>query len=242
MATASQIVEKASQYIGVKESPKGSNKVKFNTDYYGRAVSGSAYPWCVTFVWDIFRLCKASNLFYGGKKTASCTVVWNWAKKSKLDRKTGQKGDIVIFSFSHNNKPEHMGIVVKKNSNGTYTTIEGNTSTGDQSNGGEVMRRTRNERDIIGFVRPKYSAEKRWVVGQTYTLQGNMNVRTGAGLTYPIKKRSQLTADGKKHAKLGIKAVLKKGTKVTVQSISGNWVKIPSGWVCGKSGDKWYVR
>ena len=51
------VVEKAREFLGVKEYPKDSNNVIFNTHYYGKEVNGSAYPWCVTFVWDIFRMC-----------------------------------------------------------------------------------------------------------------------------------------------------------------------------------------
>ena len=40
---------------GVVEMPSNSNKVKYNTAYYGREVSGRAYPWCMTFVWWVFR-------------------------------------------------------------------------------------------------------------------------------------------------------------------------------------------
>ena len=68
MAKASTIIKKAVSYLGTKENPANSNKVKFNNDYYGRVVSGSSYPWCCTFVWDIFKMCDASDLFFGGKK------------------------------------------------------------------------------------------------------------------------------------------------------------------------------
>lgn len=48
--TAAKLVKIAESQIGVKESPAGSNKVKYNTWYYGREVSGDAYPWCCAFV------------------------------------------------------------------------------------------------------------------------------------------------------------------------------------------------
>lgn len=40
----------ARSQIGTVESPANSNKVKFNTWFYGKVVSGSAYPWCAVFV------------------------------------------------------------------------------------------------------------------------------------------------------------------------------------------------
>ncbi len=82
--------------------------------------------------------------------------------------------------------------------------------------------------------------------GQTVTLTANMKVRTGAGTSCRWKKRSELTADGKKHSQTGIYAVLKKGTKVTVLTVTvkGNdiWIRIPSGYVCAKKGSNKYVK
>ena len=95
----------------------------------------------------------------------------------------------------------------------------------------------------------KLPAEKKplYTKGKTYTLQYAMNVRTGAGTNYKRKKRADLTADGKRNAKKGIYAVLKKGTKVTCQKIvtlkSGAiWMKIPSGYVCAKGTKKVYIK
>ena len=81
---------------------------------------------------------------------------------------------------------------------------------------------------------------------KNYTLQAAMKVRTGPGTSYTWKKRSQLTKDGQKHAQSGTYAVLKKGTRVTVQKVvkKGNdiWLKIPSGYICAKQGSKVYVK
>lgn len=86
-------------------------------------------------------------------------------------------------------------------------------------------------------------------VGKTYTLQADMYVRASAGTYSRIKKVSELTADGKKCASQknpSSKAVLLKGTKVTVLQIKladdGVWIRIPSGWVCGMQGKTAYVK
>ena len=44
----------------------------------------------------------------------------------------------------------------KKNADGSYSVIEGNTSVSSNDNGGCVMRRTRKTNVIRGFCRPKY--------------------------------------------------------------------------------------
>ena len=71
-----------------------------------------------------------------------------------------------------------------------------------------------------------------------YKLKTNLYVRKGPGKKYKIKKRSQLTEDGKKHAvKKSKRAILKKGTEVTCLEVRGNWMRIPSGWICCKAGN-----
>ena len=160
--TAKAVMTVALSFLGVKEYPANSNKVKFNTDYYGSAVSGADYPWCVTYVWDCFRLAGASSLFYNGKKTAYCPAVATWARNNKLtvSLSDGRYGDLVLFDWGKDGKADHIGFIERKNSDGSYTTIEGNTSYSNDSNGGEVMRRTRYTSQMQMIIRPKYDAEE----------------------------------------------------------------------------------
>lgn len=82
-------------------------------------------------------------------------------------------------------------------------------------------------------------------VGNTYTTQVELKVRTGAGTNYRMKKRSELTADGRKHDKDG-DACLDKGTRITCQQVkkdgSDVWIKCPSGWIAAKYQGKTYVK
>ena len=77
MSIIDTIINKALEFEGITEKPAGSNNVQFNTHYYGHEVEDGkpneddAYPWCVTYLWDVFRLCGASNIFCDGLKTAS---------------------------------------------------------------------------------------------------------------------------------------------------------------------------
>ena len=70
MATASDILALARGDLGVKESPAGSNCVKYNTEYYGSKVSGAQLNWCAVFIWWLFRRAGAAGLYYGGGRTA----------------------------------------------------------------------------------------------------------------------------------------------------------------------------
>ena len=165
MAKASTVINLAKTYVGTKENPANSNNVIFNTHYYGREVYdglwGTTFPWCVTFVWDIFRMAGAASLFYYGKKTAGCWAVQSWAQDQKLivDKTKGQLGDLVLFDWNYNKQPDHIGFIISKNADGSYQTIEGNTSVSNNSNGGEVQIRTRTLPTIMMVIRPKYEAE-----------------------------------------------------------------------------------
>ena len=113
MATANQIINKAKSYLGYKESPPNSNKCVFNRDYYGW---DAPYYWCCTFVWDIFRMCGASKLFYNGNKTASCTTVLNWGRNNGLTvpNDKGQCGDLILFDWDNSGDADHIGFIVAK--------------------------------------------------------------------------------------------------------------------------------
>ena len=157
MATVSKIIEKAKSFVGTKE--KGNNNVIFNTDYYGKPVNGNAYPWCAVFIWDIFRMCGASRLYYGGDKCAYTPTLAQFYKSKGQWYATPKVGDLVFFKWTSSKRICHVGIVIEIVSKTEIKTIEGNTSIGNDSNGGEVMIRTRNFNCIEGFARPEYLPE-----------------------------------------------------------------------------------
>ena len=153
--TLRSVLFAAASQIGVTESPTSSNRVKYNTAYYGRAVSGKSYPWCVTYLWWVFR--QAGLGLY---RTASCTAfVEHYRRKSpeRVLKGDYRPGDIVFFDFTGKRaKTVHVGIVERVGADGTLTTIEGNTGTLSDANGGAVMRRTRKPGLVTCGVRPSY--------------------------------------------------------------------------------------
>ena len=152
MATALDIIKKASNEIGTKEAPANSNNVKYNTAYYGRPVSGSAYPWCCAFIWWLLSTSGVSV-----PKTALCTSLATWFKtQGQWYTSDPQVGDIVFFKFGSNARwTNHVGIVTAVRGN-EIETIEGNTSVNSDDNGGAVMARRRSSH-IVGYGRPKYT-------------------------------------------------------------------------------------
>lgn len=152
--TAEKVLALARAQIGVTEQPDGSNRVKYNTAYYGREVSGAGYPWCCTFVWWLFRQAGAEKLFYGGGRTAYCPALMSYHKGQAVS-KDYKPGDVVFFNFSGKKSASHVGVCERWDGT-NITTIDGNTGTGNEANGGAVMRRTRNKKYIVGAYRPNY--------------------------------------------------------------------------------------
>ena len=155
MATVSELLEIARRQIGVKESPPKSNNVRYNTWYYGREVSGAAYPWCMVFAQWVFDQAKVKLPI----RTASCGALMRAAQSAGC-WVTGdyRPGDVVIYDFPGGAATDHCGIVEAVD--GTYiSAIEGNTSSSNDADGGAVERRARKFAQIVGAVRPTYDKE-----------------------------------------------------------------------------------
>ena len=151
MATARDVLNIARNDLGYKESPAGSNRTKYG-EWYGL----NGQPWCMMAIQ--FWLNQAGVPV--PLKTASCGSFMR-AAQAHGQWVTGgyQPGDIVIMDFPGNKfRTDHCGIVVTALTDGVRT-IEGNTGVGNDSNGGEVMERTRPLSVILGAYRPHYAEE-----------------------------------------------------------------------------------
>jgi hypothetical protein len=156
--TAEKVLEVARTQIGTKAT--NVKRCKYNTEYYGMEVSGYNFDWCAAFVWWVFKHAGGADLLYG--KTANCgTLAINFNAHGRLLKSGFKPGDVVLFHWSATKSTyvpgfysfDHVGIIEKCNSDGSYTTIEGNT--GGTSNG-EVKRQIRWPSNICGVGRPAY--------------------------------------------------------------------------------------
>ena len=139
MSTKStQLLRLAKSQIGTKESPANSNRVKYNTWFYGREVSGSAYPWCMAFVQWCYHQAGVTLPF----------------KECVIPLSKAQPGDVVIFDFPGGAATDHTGIF-EGLSGAHVITIDGNTGTSNDANGGAVMRRSRSKDLVCGVIHPK---------------------------------------------------------------------------------------
>lgn len=157
MGTVKELLDVAISQLGVKENPKNSNIVVYNDEYWGKGKYGSWAAWCAVFCWYC---CQKANVKLP-VRTASCTELMNAAKNAGMwIVRDFRPGDLVIFDWSGKQKtPAHVGIVEEVLPDYGVQTIEGNTSVSDNSNGGEVMRRKRASKFIIGAVRPVFDKE-----------------------------------------------------------------------------------
>ena len=159
MARATDILAIARAELCYTESPAGSNRTKYGA-WYGL----DGQPWCMMFIQWVFAQAGAALPV----KTASCSALMSYAQAHGQWVTSGYRaGDIVIIDIPGNKvKTDHCGIVVTPLTTGVRT-IEGNTGTGNDANGGEVMGRTRPTSWIVGAYRPSYDEEDN-VVRYTY--------------------------------------------------------------------------
>ncbi len=145
-----KIIEVASKEVGQGEVPLNSNKTK-----YGKWFGFDGVAWCGMFVsWCYFQAGQPLGNIGFKKGFAGCQTAVAYFKKAGRLTNTPLEGDIVFFDFNKDGRYDHTGIFVKWIEVGkTFEAIEGNTSLTNQNNGGQVMRRTRKNVNVI-FVKP----------------------------------------------------------------------------------------
>ncbi|MFF4412179.1 CHAP domain-containing protein [Streptosporangium sp. NPDC001559] len=161
--TAQQVLNIASQQIGVSENAQGGG-TKFHSWYMsserakettardgGRVQDYANAPWCAMFVswvgeqagirptmgWDAYTVTHAKwfrdNGHWGTTPKPGAVVYFDWKGGKDLDG------------------IDHVGFVKQDNGNGTITTIEGNTGNG------KVEQRIRPTSQVVGYGYPVYS-------------------------------------------------------------------------------------
>ena len=143
--------------IGVKETPPGSNDGQRIREYQ-RTTGAMRAAWCASFVTWAYR---QAGVELDTPNRAYCPSFDRSSRGSSRNLRavTARQvipGDLALFDWQDDRVADHIAIVTSKVSGGTFTTIEGNTSTGtagSQSNGGCVAARKRNASDVCTFVR-----------------------------------------------------------------------------------------
>ena len=153
MSNGIKVIGIAIPEVGYKETPANSNKTKYGT-WFG--LNGVA--WCGIFVsWCYAQAnLQLPNIGFS-KGYAGCQSAVAYFKKSGEVTKDPQIGDIVFFDWNGDGRFDHTGLLHgwTDDNKTTFKTVEGNTSLTNQSNGGQVMTRTRGLTKGVLFVHPK---------------------------------------------------------------------------------------
>lgn len=134
MTLGDRVLAVAAGEIGYHEGKGKHNK-------YGEWFGMDGVAWCMEFV----QWCYHEADFDLPFKTASCGELLRWYQKNQTEciAKTPVPGCVVIFDFPRTAySTDHTGIFEGMGTL-SITTIDGNTSNGNDSNGGWVERRTR---------------------------------------------------------------------------------------------------
>jgi hypothetical protein len=115
-------------------------------------------PWCAIFASYCFDvgahvvLCRGwRGAGVGPRGVAYVPTLAAWLKATGREVERPQPGDLAIFDWD-GGLPDHVGIVVRVAGDVLHT-VEGNTSVGNDTNGGEVMRRKRRVAQAASFGR-----------------------------------------------------------------------------------------
>lgn len=140
----------ARNQIGYVEGSNNANK-------YGKWYGMDHQPWCAMFVtWCDLTGARPTSTFLQGSRYAYVPYLLQDARAHRYGLSITTKpvpGDLVVFDWSTDGQPDHIGIFEAWSNPGQFTTVEGNTSVSSNSNGGEVMRRTREPGAGVYFVR-----------------------------------------------------------------------------------------
>lgn len=144
----------AASQKGTKEFPSKSNKTQYGA-WYG--LNGVA--WCAIWVsWVFSRAGFPLGKIDTAKGYHYCPSAFNFWRESGELTAHPQPGDIVLYDWNKDKLSDHTGIFIGwiNETKGTFKAWEGNTSVGNDSNGGEVqLREDRNRTQVLAFVSPK---------------------------------------------------------------------------------------
>ena len=151
--SSGRIVYNSSQKDVVKYGRRfiGENGNRFNDWYYGDK-NHRSLAWCNVFVSYVMYQCGVNF-----QKNAYVPNSEEWMHKNYkwVDYKEAKAGDVIVFCWtgqgynSGRGNRDHIGFLISKNANGTFTTLEGNT------NGGKVAIRTRYSKNIRNIFSPR---------------------------------------------------------------------------------------
>ncbi len=142
-------LERAEKDLGMTEHPADSNQCAITARW------GIVGAWCNMAV-SIWYIDAGSKAFKEHEDWAYVPAFLQVAELgvrgiALVPFNLVEPGDAVCFDWDGDNIPDHVGLVRSIGKKGAFGTIEGNTSAGNNSNGGEVQHRDRNLNDVATY-------------------------------------------------------------------------------------------
>lgn len=159
MSAVKNVLEEAKKHVGYVEGPKKDNM-------FGKWYGSNGTAWCAAFVSYVLNKAGYGATIKGaqtakGFNSCGAGIKFFKAKKAWFPVSEAKPGDLVFFDWDHDGEQDHVGIITFNDpAKKIVHTIEGNTSSASQSNGGTVQAKTRNYSVIMGVGRPAYPVEK----------------------------------------------------------------------------------
>jgi hypothetical protein len=153
-SSAQARLAKARGQLGYAEGANNANK-------FGEWYGANGQPWCAMFVtWcDLTGSAPSTKSFKRGSRYAYVPYILADARLGYYGlscTSSPKPGDLVLYDWSWDGEYDHVG-VFEQGSASSWQAVEGNTSpssSGSQSNGGGVYRRSRDKGDAaVVFVR-----------------------------------------------------------------------------------------
>lgn len=177
MATAQDVLSIAGAEVGYSRYDDPKTGTKYGRWYAG--IGGSYYaengvPYCAMFASWVLDQAGVSCAGFPG---AYCPDMLEAAQDAGATVRLAdaQPGDIIFYDWNGDGESDHVGIIVTNYGGTNFETIEGNTSggsSGSQTNGGMVARRSRPSTYVCGIVRPRYDGKGQSVPDGMLDLDG----------------------------------------------------------------------
>ena len=144
-----EIIAIAKKEIGYSEDPPDSNLTK-----YGKWANLDGEPWCAMFAsWCYDQAGETLEKIDFAKGYAGVQSGVNHFKATGQMTENPEPGDLVFYDWNADGHYDHTGLF-SEDFGDHFEAVEGNTSLGNQSNGGSVMLRERHYVGNVLFAHP----------------------------------------------------------------------------------------
>lgn len=153
----SAIAEHAAGFVGLEETPRGSNRSPLIDDWNERVGDDLGSPWCAAFAW-----CMGQDVYgsrWETKRTGSVQELYSWAVANGRILADPVPDALMCVYHTDLNRYAHVGIVEDVKADGSFSTIEGNTNADGSREGYAVCRHLHVPGPKLAFVAPQIAPE-----------------------------------------------------------------------------------